>query len=831
MDALLDKRTKSKVESKLQTLGKGFQGLDQAYDDAIRRIDTQLPDDMSLAKQALSWIVNAKRPLTTTEICHALATERNDVKLDLDNVPDIEELFSVCAGLVTVEEERQVVRLVHYTAQEYFEQIQKDWMPNAHIDIASTCLVYLSFDDFRNIPPERIKVHELFDQHPFSSYAAKYWGEHLRPVQDVIREQALSFLRDEALWFFVSQAGFLLSKIRGFYEDLTGRTGLHLSALFGLRGLLEHLLSGFRADSFITINAKDSHDCTSLDLAIEHGHESTVMLLLEAGADIEATGRQSMTPLQAAAFHGRESIVTLLIESGAYVDAKSSYLGYALQVASYKGFESIVQILLDNGASINASGPEFGSAFQAAAYNGHEDIMKLLISRGADVHADGGLWGNALSMAALGGHEDVVTFLLNEGVDMHGPVGHWGNALQAASAMGRERIIELLLKRGADVNAQSGNKAHTALQSAAFIGHTQVVQLLLDNGADVNMIGGQEGTALQAAASKGDENIVKLLIERGANINAESGRCGTALRAALVSEQAMTMENRLRMVNLLLDQQADVNARCGNYGSALQAAASARPVNPEIVTLLLEKGADVNSTQGIGRTFLGHLAYNGDTTSLRLAKERYGASFNTLDSHGRSTLQLAASGGHVTTFNYLLSAGVDSGTKDAKGDSLLHYASSGWSLDILNVILTQNIEFETQSKHWTPLHWACRIGHLETIERLIESGLPSESVSLGLCKEKWTPYSIALFHGHGHIFEGKSASYKLKLGKEDPTCSVITTNFPGQYKNAGCDGCFHVSYTVESCNRCSFSDRAYAALASVVAIVTTLTIALCVNLF
>ncbi|KAF2831705.1 hypothetical protein CC86DRAFT_431630, partial [Ophiobolus disseminans] len=60
------------------------------------------PSYSRLAKHVLSWITFAKRPLTTTKICCALAVESNEVELNLDNKPNVEDLVSVCASLVVV---------------------------------------------------------------------------------------------------------------------------------------------------------------------------------------------------------------------------------------------------------------------------------------------------------------------------------------------------------------------------------------------------------------------------------------------------------------------------------------------------------------------------------------------------------------------------------------------------------------------------------------------------------------------------------------------------------------------------------------------------------
>jgi hypothetical protein len=109
----------------------------------MERIEGQTADSQELAKQVLSWIICAKRPLTTSELRYALAVEIGESELDEDNLPEIEDMVSRCAGLVTVDEESDIVRLVHYTTQEYFERTWISWFPNAQREIATICVTYL----------------------------------------------------------------------------------------------------------------------------------------------------------------------------------------------------------------------------------------------------------------------------------------------------------------------------------------------------------------------------------------------------------------------------------------------------------------------------------------------------------------------------------------------------------------------------------------------------------------------------------------------------------------------------------------------------------------
>ena len=131
MNSLADKTTPKAVKLALKSFRSESEGpndsekskaLDHAYAQAMERIVGQEGGLRELAKKVLSWVTCAKRPLTTLELQHALAVEIGTSELDEENLPEIEDMVSLCAGLVTVDRESNVIRLVHYTTQQYFER-------------------------------------------------------------------------------------------------------------------------------------------------------------------------------------------------------------------------------------------------------------------------------------------------------------------------------------------------------------------------------------------------------------------------------------------------------------------------------------------------------------------------------------------------------------------------------------------------------------------------------------------------------------------------------------------------------------------------------------
>jgi hypothetical protein len=156
--------------------------------------------------------------------------------MNKDFIPSIEIVGSICAGLVAVDIQSDVVRLVHYTTQEYFQQTS--WFPNAEADITRTCVTYLSFDAFKTgfcstdkEFEERLQLSVLYD------YAARNWGHHARAAAKETQQLILDFLESEAKVSSSSQAMMISKDI--LYNGYSGKvlrqmTGLHLAAYFGV---------------------------------------------------------------------------------------------------------------------------------------------------------------------------------------------------------------------------------------------------------------------------------------------------------------------------------------------------------------------------------------------------------------------------------------------------------------------------------------------------------------------------------------------------------------------------------------------------------------------
>ncbi len=175
----------------------------------------------------------------------------------------------------------------------------------------------------------------------------------------------------------------------------------------------------------------DDHLKTPLHWAAELDHCDVARMLLDAGADLEATTSWGATPLDWAATMGSSKVADLLLARGAQ--------GMNLVTAASLGKLEFVCKFLDSGAplvslaaralpkepndhwpadSARMKGDVISDAFYGACRNGHTAVAELLLARGASINAKGVFGGTALHWAAINGHKDTVAFLVAHGADL-----------------------------------------------------------------------------------------------------------------------------------------------------------------------------------------------------------------------------------------------------------------------------------------------------------------------------------------------------------------------------------------------------------------------------
>lgn len=151
-----------------------------------------------------------------------------------------------------------------------------------------------------------------------------------------------------------------------------------------------------------------------LYMAASDGHGEAVILLLQAGADVNARSGQNASALYAAASNGHTPVVELLIRFGADVNAERGQNKSALYAAASNGHAEVVSLLIYHGADVNAHSEQKASAIYAAASNGHEEVVKLLLDAGSEDAKQGEQNASALNPAISNVHVQVAELLPNK---------------------------------------------------------------------------------------------------------------------------------------------------------------------------------------------------------------------------------------------------------------------------------------------------------------------------------------------------------------------------------------------------------------------------------
>ncbi|KAL8718670.1 MAG: hypothetical protein Q9225_004223 [Loekoesia sp. 1 TL-2023] len=527
----LNERAKGVSKRQLDTLLASLpQSLEKTYEQILLNIREESVED---ARRILTLLCCAKRPLTIPEIIEGIAVELGDnPRLNIDGrLEDEDDVHRICPGLIETDfhpdNNEPTLRIAHSSVQEYLEseRIHQHAVAafgvrrlEAHAEIACICLTYLL----------RLASTLSISEYPLALYAAQNWWRHYHDG-----DQNLYRVEHQTIRLFRSTGGEFEKWVQIWnidgshdrdYQKRRGKvpTPIYYASLLGLDSIVFELLHEKPSTGLFSgrvsdlVNEQDGYCGNALQAASAGGHEKTVLLLLEKGADINAQGGYFGNTLYAASVRGHEKTVQLLLEKGADISLENGpYFGNALRGASVGGYEKTVQLLLKTGIDVNVQGGcEFGNALQVASAGGHEKTVQLLLENGADVNIQGNYhFGNALRAASAGGHEKTVQLLLEKEADISMTNSYGRTALSYAAGQANVSVVKLLLAESRTQASLGDNLHRPPVFYAAQAGQHKMLQFLLaESRTDPNHRDYYGSTLLSVAVRNGHIESVEYLL-------------------------------------------------------------------------------------------------------------------------------------------------------------------------------------------------------------------------------------------------------------------------------------------------------------------------------
>lgn len=306
--------------------------------------------------------------------------------------------------------------------------------------------------------------------------------------------------------------------------DNRGWMPIHEAAYHNAVECLQMLIHTDSSENYI--KTKTFEGFCALHLAVSQGHWKVTQILLEAGADPNATTLEETTPLFLAVESGQIDVLKLLLQHGANVNGSHSMCGWnSLHQASFQGNAEAIKLLLKQGADRECQ-DDFGITplFVAAQY-GKLESLSILISSGANVNCQALDKATPLFIAAQEGHTKCVELLLSNGADpdLYCNEDNWQLPIHAAAQMGHRKTLDLLIpltNRACD----SGPDKVSPVYSAVFGGREECLETLLQNGyspdAQMCLVFGFSSPLCMALQKDCEfSGVVNILLKYGAQLN------------------------------------------------------------------------------------------------------------------------------------------------------------------------------------------------------------------------------------------------------------------------------------------------------------------------
>ncbi|KAK8232532.1 hypothetical protein HDK90DRAFT_315635 [Phyllosticta capitalensis] len=721
MDTLASMVSTGEVRRALQKLPSD---PDAMYTDALKRINAQHISKRQWALSILGWMVHMQRPLQLDELRHALligdnmgngALQPGDPPFfDHSYLLSREDILAFSCGLVEIDANNDdTVKLIHFTAQEFFDERRVEYFPNFHARIALACAKYLCLPRLEVADPDR----------PEERQYGEYTSSDLRDGPNDYTEEFREYerLRDYSKCKEEIRLGKRIDKLDEYEyivrhvivpknvdcrrpwgplpaKDYTNGSGVLRVLNPGEKLWLYPFTvyaGNFMAHHFRNIGDDDSRavveDQTRMLWERPQKLALQKWIICKLSWDI---GLQLETLTDYAAFVGSPRLLELY-SKGLPIAVREK----ALEIAIQNGCSHVVKALLSTGSLVNLTSFNGHCLLLGAAQKGFlREVNEVVCSIADSLERAKRYRKSRTVMTRTKDWFDGQPRLDTSKHGQHFPglsmikLEAYIRLLEASASGNAAAVRQLFENQSVDAAISADpaakvkpnkvleieTKAHlvkTSFFLCAENSHEQAVEVLLDNGIDVDARDNEWQTPLLRAVYRDSWPIMKLLLRKGA-----------------------TIDWRMWMID-------------------------ERPDRGEVLKLLHKISPDS------GLPAVRHAVGRGD---LGLLQQLLGLGLNptTRDWDGDTPLHLACEFGLVEFIGPLIQAGTPPSIRNPSGKTPLHHALSMGEAECAKYLLEHGADISARDHNGdTPLHSAARFPKEESVQVLLEAGADCNALS------------------------------------------------------------------------------------------------------
>lgn len=363
-------------------------------------------------------------------------------------------------------------------------------------------------------------------------------------------------------------------------------------------------------------------------------------------------------------------------------------------------FHFLIKFLLEKGADYNAKNYFCFSPFLHSVENAIIENARIYLDLGAKIDDDTFFGLKAINIAAQNGHINMLKFLLERGAYV--------------DTKGRDEKTPLF-------NALSGK-------------HLEAVKLLINHGANIEERDGMGLTPLMRAAEGNMLEIMEYLISQGADIDAKTSLGGATI---FFTYQPLNFDA------FLLLAQKGTNVYVENERGVNILIMAIKAVNYQLIEYLLENYPkfDVNRPQNSDYNPLIAATVEKDIKIIDMLLNK-GANINSTDSNGNTPLMLSVYKNEMKIAEFLLQKGAKMDIKNTANENAFIIAVVRSKIEIIKFLLESGADPNSGNEN-APLHYAILRGVEEIVDLLIQSG----------AKPSMTDLITASMNGKSSIFE------------------------------------------------------------------------------